>query len=79
MEKMQNLIEKVIDISRSKKHSEKFSTNNFESFVKNFYLQNQGMDFLNYSEEELYNAALLSFEFFSKRELGKFKIRIYKI
>ncbi len=74
---MQNLIERIIDISRSKKHSEKFSTKNFENFVKNFYLQNQGMDFVNYSEEELYNAALLSFDFFSKRELGKFKIRIY--
>ena len=82
MEKMQKIIEQIIDFSRNKKHPKDFAQKDFLEFVKIFYLQNQGRDFVNYSVEELYNAALLSFNFFMvRKQEGKAsnecKIRVY--
>ena len=76
MEKMQKIIEKIIDISHKKKYPKDFSSENFVSFIREFYLQNQSRDFSNYSLEELYDAAFLSFNFFTTRKPGESKIRI---
>ncbi len=76
MQKMQSLIEQIIDFSQKKKHLLGFDKKDFVDFVKNFYSESQGHDFINYSTEDLYNAALLSFEFFSVRKATEFKVRI---
>ncbi len=71
MQKMQNLIEQILEFSRSKKQSKVFL-----EFVEVFYLQNHARDFVNYTVEELYELALLSFEFFKDKKDGEFKIQI---
>lgn len=74
---MQQLVEQIMDISRTKKYPKGFSENNFAEFVKIFYLQNQGRDFANYSKDELCSAAFLSFNFFSNKKAGELKVRIH--
>lgn len=74
---MQNLIEQVIDFSRQKKQPKNFNSEAFFSFEKIFYSENQVYDFVNYSPEELHNAALLSFNFFTSKKAHECKIRIY--
>lgn len=68
---MQNLIEQVIDFSQKKKQPKSFL-----DFVRIFYSENQVCDFTNYSSEDLYKAALFSFDFFSSRKSGELKIKI---
>lgn len=77
MEKIQTLIENIVDISKSKKYPKEFPVKDFQNFIRNFYIENQKMDFVNYSLEELHNAAFLSFSFFLKRESKNFKVRVY--
>ncbi len=74
---MKNLIEQVVNFSKEAKYSAKFDKKNFAEFVKIFYAENQICDFDNYSPEDLFNAAKLSFEFFSKKKSNEPKIRIY--
>ncbi len=76
MEKMENLIEQLINFSHQKKYEKTFSREKFLDFAKLFYLQNQGRDFVNYPVEELHNATLLSFSFAAEK-LKIFKVRIY--
>jgi glutamate dehydrogenase len=78
---MQNLIEKIIDFSQKKKcfsglEGQEFAAKEFSAFVKIFYSENQNHDFLNYSVEELCNAARLSFDFFVSKKSDESKIRI---
>ena len=76
MQKMQDLIAQVIDFSQKKKQFVGFDGKDFTTFVKNFFSVSTSHDFLNYSIEELYNAALLSFDFYVNKKLGEFKVRI---
>ncbi len=76
MEKMQNLIDQVVSFSRQKKYEKNFSHEKFLDFIKLFYLQNHGRDFVNYSIEELHNATFLSFSFAAEKT-SIFKVRIH--
>jgi NAD-specific glutamate dehydrogenase len=76
MQKMQDLIAQVIDFSQKKKQFVGFDGKDFTTFVKNFFSVSTSHDFLNYSIEELYNAALLSFDFYVNKKPGEFKVRI---
>ncbi len=76
MQKMQDLIAQVIDFSQKKKQFVGFDGKDFTTFVKNFFSASTSRDFLNYSIEELYNAALLSFDFYVNKKPGEFKVRI---
>ena len=73
---MQNLVKQIIDFSQQKKYEKSFSRENFIDFANQFYLQNQGRDFLNYSVEELHNLIFLSFNFAAEKS-KIFKVRIY--
>ncbi len=73
---MRKLIEQIIAFSQKKKTSENFNKEAFENFIKVFYSQSKAHDFDNYSVEDLYNAVLLSFEFFSEKKPQQFKVRI---
>jgi glutamate dehydrogenase len=68
---MKNLTDKIVAFSQKKKQAK-----NFIDFVKIFYSENKPCDFLNYSDEDLYNAALFNFNFFSTKKLGESKVRI---
>ena len=68
---MKNLTDKIVAFSQKKKQPKTFI-----DFIKIFYSENKSCDFLNYSEEDLYNAALFNFNFFSTKKLGESKVRI---
>lgn len=68
---MKNLTDKIVAFSQKKKQPESFI-----NFIKIFYSENKPCDFLHYSEEDLYNAALFNFNFFSTKKSGESKVRI---
>ncbi len=69
---MKNLITKVMNVAEDRNFNPKL----FSSFVEIFYADNAVGDFDDYSAEELFEAAKLSFEFFSNKKSGKFKVRL---
>ncbi|MBM5782592.1 MAG: NAD-glutamate dehydrogenase, partial [Pelagibacterales bacterium] len=73
---MQELIDQVIEFSSKKNHSKDFLLEQFHEFVKIFYLQNQVVDFDSYTTEELYEAALISFKFFTEKKNKDFKVEV---
>ena len=76
MQAMKDLIDQIVIFSKNKKQKNGFDKEAFESFINIFYSESKAHDFTNYSTEDLFNAALLSFDFFSNKKPKKFKIRI---
>jgi glutamate dehydrogenase len=68
---MHNLTDKIVDFLQKKKQPKSFA-----DFVKAFYSESKAYDFANYSVEDLYNAALFSFDFFNTKKSGEMKVRI---
>ena len=71
---MQSIISRVINFANS--HNKKYSGDLLNEYIKIFYLQSVGKDFIGYSDEDLFNLAFLSFEFFSQKPVNNFKIRL---
>ena len=65
---MQNLIKQVINFSQKNQLSNAVDKENFQYFLEIFYLDNKLSDFENYSVEDLYFAALHSFNFFCEKK-----------
>ncbi len=73
---MQKIIEQIIDFSKKKKHQSDFNQKDFTTFLTSFYSENTAQDFSEYSTEDLFNAALSSFNFLAVRKSSEVKIRI---
>jgi glutamate dehydrogenase len=74
---MQYLVQQTIDFLQKTTQKADFDKKNFENFIKIFYSEAQDYDFANYSAQDLYNAAKLSFEFLANKKTDEFKVRIY--
>ena len=73
MQKITKLIDEILEIAKKNKNQQPI----FFDFVKIFYSQNQGSDFVNYKPQDLYFLALSSFNFFYKKDTSRPSINIY--
>jgi len=73
MQKITKLIDEILEIAKKNKNQQSI----FFDFVKIFYSQNQGSDFVNYKPQDLYFLALSSFNFFYKKDTSRPSINIY--
>lgn len=71
MQKMQTIIEQILDLSRKQKQSK-----DFLDYAENFYAECDAKDFTNYAAQDLYNIACDSFKFFENKKEDQAKIRI---
>ena len=73
---MKKLIDQVILFSSKQSYPQGFAKEEFINFINAFYLQNQGRDFVNYSIEELYYSAFISFNFIQNKTSGEAKVKV---
>ncbi|MDA0901921.1 MAG: NAD-glutamate dehydrogenase [Proteobacteria bacterium] len=72
---MQSVIKKVVSLRAGNK---KYSSCEFlDSYIKSFYSNCHSKDFFGYSDQELFDLAASSFDFFKNRKSGDVKIRLY--
>lgn len=74
---MSIITNKIANFIKNKKFKNDFDRNNFDIFVSNFFLEISHLDFVNYSDEDLFNAAISGFNFLQNRNLNQSKIRIF--
>lgn len=77
MKNIENLIEQIVNFLPKKNSSSGFDEENLINFIKAFYVENLDCDFVGYTAKDLYEAAILSFNFFRDKKPGQLKIRIY--
>jgi glutamate dehydrogenase len=73
---MKKLIDQVILFSSKQQYPQDFDVKEFANFINAFYLQNQGRDFENYSIEELYYSAFISFNFIQNKKPNQSKVKL---
>ena len=74
---MFELGKKLLTIIKDRKLPKNINKNNFKEFASNFFLESNIADFLQYSDDDLYNHVLSAYNFISLKGHERSKIRIF--